>query len=143
MISGDEFIRLAGKLVVLSGSDEAGFRTAVGRAYYGSFHLARRFLDEIGFPILANLNAHGYLQNQMLNCGHPEAKIAGQVLRLLHRNRIAADYRVEDDRFTTVDFARRNVELAHEFRSQLERCRTETVRNEIQAGIADYQSKLS
>jgi uncharacterized protein (UPF0332 family) len=143
MITGDEFVQLAGKLVVLPGTDEAGFRTAVSRAYYGAFHLARGFLDEIGFAIPENLNAHGYLQNQLLNCGHSDAKTAGETLRLLHRNRLSADYRVEDRRFTTRDFAGKNVELAHEFRSLLDRCRVEPARGEVQSGIAEYQSKLS
>lgn len=142
MITGEEFIRLAGKLVVLPGSDEATYRTAVSRAYYGAFHLVRRFLDEIGFPAPDNLNVHGYLPNQLINCGQQDAACAGQTLRQLHRNRLAADYRPEDDRFTTPDFARRNVELAHDFQSAMVRCRESSACDEIQSGIADHQSKL-
>lgn len=143
MFTGDGFIQLSGKLVVLAGGDEASFRTAVSRAYYGAFHLARAYLDELGFPVPKNLNAHGYLQQQFLNSGHSEAKTAGQVLRTLHRNRIVADYRAEDERLTTPDFARRNVELAHEFQSLLNACDEETQRTEIRTGIANYRAKFS
>lgn len=143
MITGHDFIGLAGRLAVLPGASEAAFRTAVSRAYYGTFHLARTFLEEIGFPVARNLNAHGYLQRQLLNSGHAEGKTAGQILRTLHRNRIVADYRGDDVRFLAPDFARRNVELAHEFNSILSLCRTDPTRSEIRAGIAEYQSKLS
>jgi hypothetical protein len=70
MIDGNDFIHLAGKMCVLGDADEASFRTATGRAYYGAFHLAKWYLDELGFPVPRNENAHGFVQNQLLNCGY-------------------------------------------------------------------------
>lgn len=142
MIDGHDFIRLAGKLCVLAGGDESSFRTTISRAYYGVFHLAKRFLEELGFSIVANENAHGFLRKHLLNCGHPIALGAGRILVDLHKNRIRADYDLEDQRLESADFARRNVENAHDFERMLTTCREEPARSEIQTGIADYQSKL-
>ena len=48
-MDGTEFIALAGKLVAVPAADEATYRTAISRAYYGAFHVARSFLVELGF----------------------------------------------------------------------------------------------
>ena len=47
-MTGDDFINLAGKLA--TSPDEASLRTAVSRAYYGAFHLALAFFDDILGP---------------------------------------------------------------------------------------------
>ena len=44
-MTGDDFIHLAGKLA--TSVDEAALRSAVSRAYYGAFHLALQFLEDI------------------------------------------------------------------------------------------------
>lgn len=53
-MTGNEFIELAGKLVAASGADESSLRTAIGRAYYGAFHLATSFLNELGFATVGH-----------------------------------------------------------------------------------------
>ena len=48
-MTGDDFIILAGRLA--TSADEASLRSAVSRAYYGAFHLALRFLEDIERPV--------------------------------------------------------------------------------------------
>lgn len=143
MIDGNDFIHLAGTMCVLSGAVEAHYRTAASRAYYGAFHLAQRFLDDLGVPVPRNENAHGFLQNQLLNSRHPDAASAGSLLRNLHQNRIKADYDLRDRRFEASDRARRLVESAHAVRRALDECKREPARSAVQAGIAEYQAKRS
>ncbi|HVS37819.1 MAG TPA: hypothetical protein VMS17_19835 [Gemmataceae bacterium] len=42
-----DFLRLAA--VLAGGATEAEWRTAVGRAYYAAFHVARRLLEDLRF----------------------------------------------------------------------------------------------
>ena len=74
---------------------------------------------------------------------HPMAASAGAILGELHRARIKADYDLKDDRFQNAEFARLNVERAHELRTLLDQCRSEPDRSGIQAGIASYQASLT
>jgi hypothetical protein len=143
MINGSDFIRLAGKLCVLSNSDEAAYRTAVSRAYYGAFHLADEFLENLGFPVPRNENAHGFLRLQLMGCGHALAAAAGSILRELHRMRVRADYDLTDDRFRAAELARVNVENAHKMRTLLDQCTDEPTRSEVEAAIAAYHARLS
>ena len=52
-----EFITLAGKLASMN-LGAAGARSAVGRAYYGAFHLAKGVLDEFASAPPRNGNGH-------------------------------------------------------------------------------------
>lgn len=44
MIKGEQFLEVAGKLAARPTASEAEQRSAISRAYYGAFHLARAFL---------------------------------------------------------------------------------------------------
>lgn len=143
MFDATEFIRLAGKLCVLGNADEAAFRTAASRAYYGAFHIAERFLDDLGFPVPRNENAHGFLRLQLMGSGHTMATSAGAILGELYRARVKADYDLTDVRFRNAEFARLIVERAHELKSLLDQCRLEPERSGIHQGIIRYQEKLN
>lgn len=143
MVTGEDLIRFAGKLCVFAGADEVSFRAAVSRAYYGAFHVARAFIEDIGFVIPRNANAHAYLRLHLENCGHPDVGPAGTLLGSLLKNRLQADYDLEEQRFEAADFARLNVEMAHDITNKLNEAGQEPARSEVQAGIAEYQSKLS
>ena len=132
-MTGDDFIDLAGKLA--TSADEATLRSAVSRAYYGAFHLALEFLEEIERPVPRNTNAHVLVARKLQNAGQPDAYRAGSLLGDLHSDRIKADYRLDDKRAGTVAFARTCVETAHEIRSALSACRMDPVRSEIKARL--------
>ena len=132
-MTGDEFINLAGKLA--TSADEAAHRSAVSRAYYGAFHLASAYLDEIERSVPRNSNAHVQIARKLQSAGQADAIRAGSLLGDLHSDRIKADYRLDDVRAGTSAFARICVETAHEIRSALSACRTEPARGEIKSRL--------
>ena len=132
-MTGDDFINLAGKLA--TSADEASLRSAVSRAYYGTFHLASAFLEEIERPVPRNTNAHVVVARKLQSAGQADASRAGSLLADLHSDRIKADYRLNDTRATTSAFARICVETAHEIRSALNACRAEPARSEIKSRL--------
>ena len=132
-MTGDNFIILAGKLA--TSADDASLCSAVSRAYYGAFHLALRFLDDIGWPVPKNAKAHVYAARQLQRSGQTDAYRAGSLLGDLHTDRIKADYRLDNPRIGTPAFARLCVERATEIQAALLRCRIEPARSEIQARL--------
>ena len=71
---------------------EAHWRSAVSRAYYAAFHIARRLLEDLGFEVERGDRAHAYLTHRLCQCGHPEIEAAGTTLINLRRSRNEADY---------------------------------------------------
>lgn len=79
-MDGNAFIALAGRLAALSTADEATYRTAVSRAYYGAFHLARSLLVEMGFKPVGTANVHAFVQQYLYGSGHADARLAASHL---------------------------------------------------------------
>ena len=95
-MEGSDFIALAGKLAVAAAADEATYRTAISRAYYGAFHIARSFLVELGFQPVGNANVHAFVRHYLAGSGHPEAYLAASELGYLQAARNRADYDLDD-----------------------------------------------
>jgi uncharacterized protein (UPF0332 family) len=95
-MDGHGFITLAGKLDASITDDEATYRTAVSRAYYGAFHVARSFLMDLGFPPLQNASVHGLVRQYLNGSGHRDAILAASHLRRLQAERNNADYDLDD-----------------------------------------------
>ncbi|HVC93769.1 MAG TPA: HEPN domain-containing protein [Pirellulales bacterium] len=138
MITGDDYILLAGKLAASPTAGEASYRSAVSRAYYGAFHLAADFLVELGFKVPKGPSAHGWIPQVLHGSGQQDAKDAGHFLEDLHSERIVADYHWQNQATGKQDDARTSVETAHEVRSSLNACRLESARSETGAGIEKY-----
>ncbi len=68
------------------------WRTAVGRAYYASFHVARRLLADLGFLVPRADRAHSYLSLRLQNSGDPGEDKAGADFNSLRQRRNQADY---------------------------------------------------
>ena len=104
------FLTLADEWV--QGPTEAHWRSAVSRAYYAAFHVARLLLEELGFEVERGDRAHAYLTHRLCQCGHPEIGAAGTTLINLRRSRNEADYGLK------APFSHRraiqDVETAHE-----------------------------
>ena len=132
-MTGDDFINLAGKLA--TSTDEASLRSAVNRAYYGAFHLALAFLEDIERAVPRNANAHVQVARKLQSAGQADAYLAGSLLGDLHTERIKADYRLDHKQIGTSAFARICVETASEIQAALTRCRAEPARSEIKARI--------
>jgi hypothetical protein len=137
MVGGNSFIDLAGKLAASTTCDEIMCRTAVSRAYYGTFHLALDFLKELQVTIPRNASAHVVAQRYLVSSGNSDAVKAGRIIADLHSDRIRADYRLDDSRFN-IDFARMRVAMAHNVRSTLDACRNDEAKAVIRQGIEEF-----
>jgi uncharacterized protein (UPF0332 family) len=85
-----DFLLLATRLA--AGATEADWRTAVSRAYYAGFHIARRLLADLNFTVPRADRAHQYLVYRLSNCGESAVQQAGRDLETLRRLRNRADY---------------------------------------------------
>lgn len=88
-----DFLTLANALA--AGTTEAAWRSAVSRAYYAAFHVARRLLRDLGFRVPRGDQAHAYLWMRLSNCGDPMLVIAGHNLQDLRGERNKADYDID------------------------------------------------
>lgn len=139
-MTGDGFIRLAGKLVAVTGlgEDESRLRTAVSRAYYGAFHLTTALLTAWQFELKRNAYGHQEAYNMLWRSGHAEAQKVASLLDDLRTERIKADYRLDDSRFWTPETAIMCVEMAETLRIALDTCRSdeESIRDAIRQGLS-------
>jgi uncharacterized protein (UPF0332 family) len=71
---------------------EADWRSAVSRAYYAAFHVARGLLASCRFKIPRSEKAHVFLAFRLSNSGDPTVQSAGDNLDLLRTERNRADY---------------------------------------------------
>jgi len=85
-----DFLSLAQRLV--SEAAEVSWRSAVSRAYYAAFHVARELLEDMGFAVPRADRAHAYLWRHLSNCGDPNVQAAGHQLNDLRGDRNEADY---------------------------------------------------
>jgi uncharacterized protein (UPF0332 family) len=89
----NEFLDVAAEL--LQGLAEGGWRSAVSRAYYSAFHVARRLLRQGGFVVPQGEQAHAYLYLRLGNAGQPDVVAAGRDLNFLRTVRNRADYDID------------------------------------------------
>jgi len=136
------FIALAGKLAAAPASDEASYRTAVSRAYYGAFHIARLFLVELGFKPVGNTNVHAFVRHYLAGSNQPDACTAASQLADLQSARNRADYDLDDRNAGTRGNAMVVVERAHRVISALDRCRRDGALDVIRQAIADYEANI-
>src|SRR5206468_7212368 len=85
-----DLLLLAARLA--AGTTEADWRTAISRAYYAAFHVARRLLADLNFTVPRADRAHQYLAFRLSNCGESAVEQAGRDLETLRRLRNRADY---------------------------------------------------
>jgi uncharacterized protein (UPF0332 family) len=141
-MNGAEYIDFAAKIAVTY-SSAAGCRSAVSRAYYGAFHVAKAFLAKLGSRPPRNANAHAFVQHRLLNCGHAQAVEAGRLLTDLHKDRLTADYDMLRTHVEDVEYVRDDVIAAQAVQRSIESCDTDEIRQEIKAGIAEYERRIS
>ena len=85
-----DFLLLATRLA--AGTTEADWRTAVSRAYYAAFHIARRSFADSEFTVHRADRAHQYLVFRLSNSGESIVEQTGRDLDTLRRLRNRADY---------------------------------------------------
>ncbi len=123
---------------LITGAEEAEWRSAVSRAYYAAFHAARELLRACGFDVPRADAAHAYLWLRLANSGHPDIRQAGNELNELRQVRNRADYDVEGDFPHTP--AARYVQLAESLLALLQTAAAEDgVRARITEGMKVYE----
>jgi hypothetical protein len=130
-MNGHEFLRLASRLAAMQSADEATLRTAVSRAYYGVFHLAKSYLADLGIGVAGHAQPHQFLSV----AGNQDAMRAAICLAEIQSARIIADYRLERPEPRSIDYVREAIEMAFDCAASIERCRDGKVREQIRASI--------
>jgi uncharacterized protein (UPF0332 family) len=141
-MDGKDFIALGGKLAAAPTAGEAAYRTAISRAYYGAFHVARSLLVELGFAPVGNANVHAFVQHYLNGSRHPDARRAATLLSHLQAERNRADYRLDDPQAGSQRDAMLLIERAHLAVSALERCSADDARDSLRQAIAEYERRI-
>jgi uncharacterized protein (UPF0332 family) len=130
-----DFLVLAARLA--TGSAEAEWRSAVSRAYYAGFHVARRLLSNLRFTVPRADRAHQFLVYRQSNCGEPAVEQAGRDLETLRRLRNRADYD-ESPAFTPPQ-ASAAVQVAEGIIQALDTADQDPVRTRIRDAMIVYE----
>lgn len=130
-----DFLSLAARLA--ADPTEADWRTAVSRAYYAAFHVARALLAGLNFTVPRADRAHQYLVFRLSNCGESAAEHAGRDLETLRRLRNRADY--DDAPSVTQPQAAAAVRLAEGIIQVLDAARLEPTRTRIRDAMIVYE----
>lgn len=89
-----DFLKLAEELV--ERNTPCDCRSAIGRAYYGVYNTAIRYMQSAGLTIPKGTESHKKIWEDFINCGFPELARAGSQLGDLHGMRRLADYEMDD-----------------------------------------------
>jgi uncharacterized protein (UPF0332 family) len=141
-VNATGFLDFAAK-VAAAYSDPAGCRSAISRAYYGAFHVARAFLDGLGVRPPRSANAHIFVQQRLANCGNSDAVEAGWLLADLYADPLNADYDLSKTAVESIAYARARVVIATRIQTALQNCESKEVREEIKRGMVDYERKIA
>lgn len=100
-MDGSDFLNLAIRLS--GGTSEAEWRSAVSRAYYGAFHLAREFVARCRVSLPKTADAHDKLQWCLNHAGDEMLAAIGNKLNSLRAARNVADYDLQSSQFARQD----------------------------------------
>jgi uncharacterized protein (UPF0332 family) len=118
MISASDLLLQADRL--LAAGTEVDRRTAVSRAYYGAYHVARGFLvQRCGIVLSKGADVHQAMQRCLLNSQNDLLRDAGIRLESLRSERNRADYDLDDPRFTDAVRAQIQIQRAREILGKL------------------------
>jgi uncharacterized protein (UPF0332 family) len=135
-----EFIAVAIRLC--NSKHEGDLRTAVSRAYYCAFHVARQFLIDCGlrFPPkeIYAAEIHRRVRYCLSESGNADAVFASGGLRELRRQRNEADYNLDSTRFKSPVAVSAMVHIAPEIIDAIGRCRLEPAISETRERLRTY-----
>jgi uncharacterized protein (UPF0332 family) len=134
-MTGREFLTVAQQLA--GASTEAEWRSAISRAYYAAFHVARELLEDLRFAVPRADRAHAYLSRRLANCGHARTQQAGTDLNALRGDRNQADYDLH--RPVTAQLATLHVRLAEQIVRFLDAAGHEPVRSQVTDAMKIYE----
>lgn len=140
MMNAHEFISVATQLIAAEG--EGRLRSAVSRAYYGAFHVARQFLVDCGVIVPIDFATHRNVGWCLTHSAESSIVDAGGRLESLRKIRNLADYDLANTHFTRRVYAKAQVERAVEIVDLLSRYQTEVARARVAPTIRGYASTL-
>lgn len=130
-----DFLLVASRLA--AETTEADWRTAVSRAYYTAFHVARHLLADLRFTVPRADRAHQYLVFRLSNSGEAAVEQAGRDLDTLRRLRNRADY--DETPALTQSQATAALQLARDIIQALDAARQEPTRTRIRDAMIVYE----
>jgi uncharacterized protein (UPF0332 family) len=130
-----DFLALAARLA--AEATEADWRSAISRAYYAAFHVARRLLADLNFSVPRADRSHQYLIFRLSNCGEPVVEQAGRDLETLRRLRNRADY--DEVPSVTQPHAVAAVRRAEDIIRHLDNARSDPTRSRIRDAMIIYE----
>jgi uncharacterized protein (UPF0332 family) len=134
-MTGRDFLTVAKQLA--DASTESAWRSAISRAYYAAFHVARELLEDLRFAVPHADRAHVYLSRRLANSGHTQTQQAGTDLNALRGDRNQADYDLH--RSVTARLATVHVRLAEQIVVFLDAARHEPVRSQVTDAMKIYE----
>jgi uncharacterized protein (UPF0332 family) len=126
-MTGRDFLSVA--LTLAADSSEAAWRSAISRAYYAAFHVARELLINLGFKVAGGSGTHDFLWLRLQNSGDPLVKRAGSNLNVLRGLRNKADYDLR--RRVAQAIAQNEVSVAEQIIQTLEAASIDPTRTQI------------
>ena len=137
-MDGADFLHLAVRLS--GGATEAEWRSAVSRAYYGAFHLARGVVESCGVMLPKTADAHDKVQWCLHHADNSELSVIAETLNSLRATRNLADYDLG-----TRQFAKREGVLVALGRAQrivdgLAKVTSEPSFSDVRVAIRNYAS---
>jgi uncharacterized protein (UPF0332 family) len=124
-----EKCRAATPLTPTPSGSAADLRTAISRAYYSAFLVARTFLEELGFTVTMLGHCHEVVLRSLRESGERELSRAASDLRTLGRDRRIADYELDKPSVEQLSRAEDMLQHCKSIISRLDAARTRT-RNE-------------
>ena len=135
-----DFLRVANDLAQ---SDEAAeLRSAVSRAYYAAFHVARKLLIDMGFEISKGPGAHGDVYKYLGNAANSTVVHAGSNIGDLKGWRNQADYELDLAKHENSGEVQKIVDITKQIIEDLEQCCNGSSRDQIKSAISSYIIKI-
>ena len=135
-----DFLRVANDLA--QSNKAAELRSAVSRAYYAAFHVARKLLVDMGFEISKGSGAHGDVCKYLGNAGNPAVEHAGNNIGALKGWRNQADYELNSVEHENSSRVKKIVSITEQIIEDLEQCCSGSNREQIKSAISNYIKKM-
>jgi len=141
-MTGREFLKASEYL--LKRREEATLRFAISRSYYALFHEGRAFLSDLQVPCSRGPQAHGEVRHRLNNCGDQQMLEVARLLAQLHKQRLTADYELEDKSFLDTNTCVLLTKSAAIGIAYLDTARQSPARcTQIRQAILEYERNLS
>jgi hypothetical protein len=137
-----DFIQLAHRLSH-EFNNEAAFRSAISRSYYGLYNLMSSFLANNNIPLPDAAEAHNLTYKYLHNCGVPDVQKLAKILDDLRDERNDADYHLELTQYNDPNIAKISYIKANVAYGDFEKLsKKSSDRQKIINGVTAYKDKL-